>query len=386
MKAANALGGKTARACDSCLRRRARWFCGADDAFLCHSCDNLVHSANQLASRHERVRLQTASSPSNISSTPTHQTWHSGFTRKARTPRHNNNKHVSSQQSKHQQHTEEDEDAVFIHNCLPLVPELGSEDAVVMMEESECLVPDFLDTDFCAIYGTTHQIGDGDNNIMTVKNEEDACDLDNFSEFLESDMDLAEFAADVESLLESGLVVDDESSQQQQLIGCKQEQELREDKSTTTSVVVKKIKDEELQEVGGGGCNENNNNKIFLRLNYEEVISAWDSQGCACPWTTGNPPHLNSADDLGWSTGGDVEGWSYGGRLRGSGREARVTRYREKRRTRLFAKKIRYEVRKLNAEKRPRMKGRFVKRASFLGAPTSTALPPPPPATAAASR
>jgi hypothetical protein len=50
------------------------------------------------------------------------------------------------------------------------------------------------------------------------------------------------------------------------------------------------------------------------------------------------------------------------------GREARVSRYREKRRTRLFAKKIRYEVRKLNAEKRPRMKGRFVKRTScFVG-------------------
>lgn len=48
------------------------------------------------------------------------------------------------------------------------------------------------------------------------------------------------------------------------------------------------------------------------------------------------------------------------------GREARVSRYREKRRTRLFSKKIRYEVRKLNAEKRPRMKGRFVKRASSL--------------------
>lgn len=48
------------------------------------------------------------------------------------------------------------------------------------------------------------------------------------------------------------------------------------------------------------------------------------------------------------------------------GREARVSRYKEKRRTRLFSKKIRYEVRKLNAEKRPRMKGRFVKRASFV--------------------
>ena len=66
-----------------------------------------------------------------------------------------------------------------------------------------------------------------------------------------------------------------------------------------------------------------------------------------------------------------------GGILDG-GREARVTRYREKRRNRLFSKKIRYEVRKLNAEKRPRMKGRFVKRSTFA------TPPPPPPASAAA--
>lgn len=77
------------------------------------------------------------------------------------------------------------------------------------------------------------------------------------------------------------------------------------------------------------------------------------------------------------SSGADVQCSSYGeirslrGHLVGSGdggREARVSRYREKRRTRLFAKKIRYEVRKLNAEKRPRMKGRFVKRTCFVGA------------------
>lgn len=33
----------------------------------------------------------------------------------------------------------------------------------------------------------------------------------------------------------------------------------------------------------------------------------------------------------------------------------------------LFSKKIRYEVRKLNTEKRPRMKGRFVKQTTFAG-------------------
>jgi hypothetical protein len=40
----------------------------------------------------------------------------------------------------------------------------------------------------------------------------------------------------------------------------------------------------------------------------------------------------------------------------GGVREARVLRYREKRRTRLFSKKIRYQVRKVNADCRPRMK------------------------------
>jgi CCT motif len=61
----------------------------------------------------------------------------------------------------------------------------------------------------------------------------------------------------------------------------------------------------------------------------------------------------------------DVVGPIYKSTLTSEGREARVSRYREKRRTRLFAKKIRYEVRKLNAEKRPRMKGRFIKRTTI---------------------
>ncbi|KAD7478697.1 hypothetical protein E3N88_01833 [Mikania micrantha] len=42
-------------------------------------------------------------------------------------------------------------------------------------------------------------------------------------------------------------------------------------------------------------------------------------------------------------------------------REASVQRYKHKRRNRLFAKTVRYEVRKINAQKRPRIKGRFVK-------------------------
>ena len=44
----------------------------------------------------------------------------------------------------------------------------------------------------------------------------------------------------------------------------------------------------------------------------------------------------------------------------GKEREASVLRYKEKRQSRLFSKRIRYQVRKLNAEKRPRIKVTFV--------------------------
>lgn len=52
-------------------------------------------------------------------------------------------------------------------------------------------------------------------------------------------------------------------------------------------------------------------------------------------------------------------------------REAKITRYREKRKRRKYEKQIRYASRKAYAEIRPRIKGRFAK--------TPENCPPPPP-------
>ncbi|KAJ9184126.1 hypothetical protein P3X46_007897 [Hevea brasiliensis] len=41
--------------CDSCKSATATLFCRADSAFLCINCDSKVHAANKLASRHARV-------------------------------------------------------------------------------------------------------------------------------------------------------------------------------------------------------------------------------------------------------------------------------------------------------------------------------------------
>ncbi|KAG1364100.1 zinc finger protein CONSTANS-LIKE 4 [Cocos nucifera] len=47
--------GLAARRCDSCKGSPALLFCRADTAYLCGTCDARVHGANKLASRHERV-------------------------------------------------------------------------------------------------------------------------------------------------------------------------------------------------------------------------------------------------------------------------------------------------------------------------------------------
>ncbi|KAK4265578.1 hypothetical protein QN277_026609 [Acacia crassicarpa] len=97
---------------------------------------------------------------------------------------------------------------------------------------------------------------------------------------------------------------------------------------------------------------------LLLKLDHNEVLNAWSDR--SSPFT-GDSPASNVAGndiaarlaeiDLLWESG---EG--------GVMREASVMRYKEKRRTRLFSRKIRYQVRKVNADQRPRTQGRFASR------------------------
>ncbi|KAF2298751.1 hypothetical protein P3X46_017124 [Hevea brasiliensis] len=408
-KAANALAGKTVRPCDGCSCKRARWFCAADDAFLCQTCDESVHSANQLASRHDRVRLESASSKTSgsMNTVVSPPAWIQGFTRKARTPRHNNNKSILVYQQL------KDEEKVLM-NPLPLVPEIGcEEEGHTVADEDEdqcpCRVPVFdpfaaelCTDDMITCKGTEIAMADEEGNMIFDDSGQEGTtsDLDNLPGFLPSDMDLAEFAADVENLLGIGFEDASPDIKDLGLLDCKEE----DDEKFEDKVVKVKDEQDQLEAIFDWNFNNyespitgdeeeeekavpvadttvmNSGNKkeisrnVSLRLNYEAVITAWASHGS--PWTTGSRPEL-SPDDC-WPDCMDIchnghhHHRPYGGlgehAGRGNaGREARVLRYREKRRTRLFSKKIRYEVRKLNAEKRPRMKGRFVKRTSFMG-------------------
>ncbi|KAL3378933.1 hypothetical protein AABB24_004716 [Solanum stoloniferum] len=124
--------------------------------------------------------------------------------------------------------------------------------------------------------------------------------------------------------------------------------------------------------------------QLSLKLDYDEILNAWSDKG---------PLYLQSespqivpdihddflAYDMPFSLNGQLMSSSsvvyrvpevIGNEerevededMKAGRREASVMRYKEKRQNRLFSKTIRYQVRKLNAEKRPRVKGRFVKR------------------------
>ncbi|KAH6797245.1 hypothetical protein C2S52_021799 [Perilla frutescens var. hirtella] len=325
--ASNVLAGKNARPCDSCLMKRARWFCAADDAFLCQSCDAAVHSANQLAGRHQRVRLETSSTTycSKPSMAPS---WHQGFTKKARTPRQPKQ---SRQATNHQ---------------LPLVPEMGSEEPSFPEENGDddeqllfCRVPIFDPSEEEGVGSMVFD--DGDLNLE----------------------ELAEFAVDVESLLGTTttelLILDDEKR-----VKIEEEDEIACHLNNLAAVDVDGSWDD------FDNCNsmkrvdinnvELSSKKMLLRLNYEAVIAAWAAQGS--PWADGIRPPINLQlqldhhdDEYNYAWLDVGKGGKFGRRMWGddgdaeaeavaAGREARVWRYREKRRTRMFSKKIRYEL------------------------------------------
>lgn len=48
--------------CNVCEAAEAEVLCCADEAALCRQCDEKVHAANKLATKHQRVPLSTSSS------------------------------------------------------------------------------------------------------------------------------------------------------------------------------------------------------------------------------------------------------------------------------------------------------------------------------------
>uniref|UniRef100_M1AY69 CCT domain-containing protein n=2 Tax=Solanum tuberosum TaxID=4113 RepID=M1AY69_SOLTU len=134
-------------------------------------------------------------------------------------------------------------------------------------------------------------------------------------------------------------------------------------------------KDEEVSSCPWNKHHQRRQQQLSLKLDYDEILNAWSDKG---------PLYLQSespqivpdihddflAYDMPFSLNGQLMSISSvvpevigneereveDEEMKAGRREASVMRYKEKRQNRLFSKTIRYQVRKLNAEKRPRIK------------------------------
>ncbi|ESQ41400.1 hypothetical protein EUTSA_v10014044mg [Eutrema salsugineum] len=151
--------------------------------------------------------------------------------------------------------------------------------------------------------------------------------------------------------------------------GASEEEETTEERWVSYSEVVEEVMSRSGTPRCCGGDGNDGRPSLALKLDYEQIMEAWSDKGTL--YVDGEPPQtvpdLHASADA--FTGGGEAGslWAVPEmetteRLWRGHREASLLRYKEKRQNRLFSKRIRYQVRKLNAEKRPRIKGRFVKR------------------------
>uniref|UniRef100_A0A0E0JWB1 CCT domain-containing protein n=1 Tax=Oryza punctata TaxID=4537 RepID=A0A0E0JWB1_ORYPU len=128
---------------------------------------------------------------------------------------------------------------------------------------------------------------------------------------------------------------------------------------------------------GGGG---------IIELDFAQSKAAY------LPYASTPSHSMSSSMDVGVApemSDGAAAGRAYAAAAAAEGRASRLMRYREKRKNRRFEKTIRYASRKAYAETRPRIKGRFAKRAddhdgdnhgeTDAASPAPAAAAPPPP-------
>nr|GMD21759.1 zinc finger protein CONSTANS-LIKE 4-like [Ipomoea batatas] len=322
----------TAKLCDSCKRSSATVFCRADTAFLCAACDTKIHAANRLASRHARVLVCEVCEQAPAS-----------FTCKA--------------------------DAAAL--CVTCDRDIHSANPLARRHERLPVVP-FYDSSPSAKSHGSPSVSSGDHYPEAAEEEAEAASwlLPTPNNAKGVDLEGPEYKTadylfgDMDSYLDLEMIPGgaDQKSHLQNL-----RQHYNSDgvvpvmnKTETTHVpgpVVDGFPTYEIDFAAGS-------KPPFMYNFATQTISHSVSSSSM---EVGVVPDHNAMGDVSNPAFGRTAGSGEGvpNALSGVDREARVLRYREKRKNRKFEKTIRYASRKAYAETRPRIKGRFAKRADL---------------------
>eukprot|EP00262_Sarcandra_glabra_P014934 TRINITY_DN44_c0_g1_i1.p1 TRINITY_DN44_c0_g1~~TRINITY_DN44_c0_g1_i1.p1 ORF type:complete len:369 (-),score=-1.58 TRINITY_DN44_c0_g1_i1:205-1311(-) len=328
-------GGWTvsAKACYSCKTAPALLFCRADSAFLCLSCDSKVHSANKLASRHERVWMCEV-----CEQAPASVTCKADAAALC----------VSCDADIHSANP-----LARRHERFPVVPFY---EPAVSAVKSNLLVPDTLSK-------PTLSADEDDSGEETCREEAEAASwlltnpnpkLMEPPEFKSADF----YLSDVDPYLDLDYASSMDARFQQH-------------NDSVVPVQTKPTPPTTLLFPSSENCFEMDFSRPKPSYSYtapsisQSVSSSSLDVGVVPDGTDITNPFVSSGVDL--STGGTTgtTTTTQASQFSTLDREARVMRYREKRKNRKFEKTIRYASRKAYAETRPRIKGRFAKRTEI---------------------
>ncbi|XP_051119095.1 zinc finger protein CONSTANS-LIKE 4-like [Andrographis paniculata] len=313
------MGGE--RWCDSCKAAAAAVFCGADSAFLCSGCDARIHAANKVASRHGRVVLCEVCEQAPAA-----------VTCKA-------------------------DAAVLCHSCDGDIhsanPLARRHERLPIAPFYDAVSPSSKSADF-----SEEEAAEAASWLLPDPNskpdDDEPGSPEYKSEYLFSDMD---------PYLDLDLMISGGQKEQQQ--------EEEEKQYSADGVVPVQSKD---HEYGSGqypgpvvdgypsydlDYHHPAGSKPFLYNFTSQTISQSVSSSSMDVGVV--PDHHTMADVSNSFVKTEVIPMP----VSGIDREARVLRYREKRKNRRFEKTIRYASRKAYAETRPRIKGRFAKRSEL---------------------
>ena len=322
--------------CDSCKSGAATLFCRADSAFLCLSCDSKIHAANKLASRHARVVVCEV-----CEQCPAHVTCKADAASLCITC----DRDIHSANPVAQKH--ERVPVVPFYDAVPShVPNLDSIGLFTKHGNNDNISTN-TSLFFPKVEDDVSREEEEEAASWLLPNPKDVADVDspdvNSGHYLFGDVDpyLDVDYGTVEAKLEA-----------------------REQNNSGTDGVVP------VQSSGG----------VHGQFVGESGFDVEFNGGMAKGYAYGYLSHsvTSSSADVGvvpdGSTVSEISNPYGRSSLSGGGgavalstvdREARVMRYKEKRKNRKFEKTIRYASRKAYAETRPRIKGRFAKRSDI---------------------
>ncbi|CAI9098236.1 OLC1v1034847C1 [Oldenlandia corymbosa var. corymbosa] len=331
----------TAKPCDSCKSTSASVFCRADSAFLCMGCDSKIHAANKLASRHGRVWVCEVceQAPAIVTCKADAAALCAACDRDI---------HSANPLARR-------------HERLPVVPFFDSAAAARCngsSSEEKC----FLDV--------SSEAEEAEAASWLLPNPKDTVEPDSpeykTADYLFSDMD---------PYLDINMI----SGDQKPNIGHYQHHDHLHQNTDGVVPVQSKNDPTHFQGPVVDGfptydMDFTGSKPYMYNFSSQSISQSVSSSSME----VGVVPDHNAMADVSTNFGRSD---SIPSAISGVDREARVLRYREKRKNRKFEKTIRYASRKAYAETRPRIKGRFAKRTeveieSLLSADASYGVVP----------